>query len=219
MLLYIMRHGETDYNVERRMQGWIDTPLNANGRKLAEVTGEGLKEIPFDLVITSPLQRAVETARLAVGGRDIPFILEPRLKEVGNGEWEGYGPDEIKKYGIDKEYEKIRTDPMNYKGGPGGETVRQVIKRTGEFLEELIHTPDYQDFTILISTHGGAMRALLNSLYEDKNDFWHGGVPLNCAVNIVRAENGKAELLEEDKIYYDPSFIVNHYANYTDGAK
>ena len=66
MKLYIIRHGETKLNALGRLQGWTDEPLNQNGKDLAIITGEALKEIPFDLVITSPLKRARETGELTV---------------------------------------------------------------------------------------------------------------------------------------------------------
>ena len=215
MLLYIIRHGETDYNVEGRLQGWSDIPLNEKGRKLAEVTGKALKDVPFDLVITSPLERAVETAKLVIGDRKVPFVVDRRIIECGNGEWEGLNKEEIEAKGFGEEYEKIRTDPMKYKGGPGGETIKQVLKRTAEFLDEILANPQYQDKTILISLHGGSMRAMLNRFYENKEDFWHGNVPPNCAVNIVKVENGNAVLWKEDQIYYGRSLISDHY-NYAD---
>ena len=65
---------------------------------------------------------------------------------------------------------------------------------------------------ILISTHGCASRAFLRNVYEDKEDYWHGGVPMNCAVSIVDVKDGKAVLLESDKIYYDASDCVDYYA-------
>ena len=214
MLLYIIRHGETDYNVQKRLQGWIDEPLNENGRKIARLTGEGMQDIHFDLVISSPLNRALETARLVVNDPSVPVLTDRRIIELGNGIWEGKTPEEIEALGGAQEYAKIRKDPMHYVGPQGGESVRQVLERTADFLQEVIHRADYQDKTILISTHGGAMRALLNPFYEDREDFWHGQVPLNCAVNIVRVKQGEASLIEEDKIYYDSALISDHYKHY-----
>ena len=72
MKLYIIRHGETAWNVEGRLQGQSDTELNENGVRLAKVTAEGLKNIPFDLGISSPLRRAKHTAELVLAGRNVP---------------------------------------------------------------------------------------------------------------------------------------------------
>ena len=89
MELYLIRHGETDYNKERKIQGSCDIPLNEYGRELAKVTAEGLKDIPFDVIFTSPLCRARETAEWIARGRQIPVYEDKRLKEICFGEYEG----------------------------------------------------------------------------------------------------------------------------------
>lgn len=89
MKLYIIRHGETDWNVKRRFQGRADIPLNEEGRRLARITSEALKETAFTKIYTSPLKRAYETAMIIKGDRDIPVIEEPRIIEIGFGEYEG----------------------------------------------------------------------------------------------------------------------------------
>lgn len=217
MLLYIIRHGETDWNNIGRLQGSADIPLNENGRQLARITGEALREVPFDLVITSPLQRARETGELVTApsgkyfGRMIPVLEDDRLREIDWGSWEGLGC-RAENFAIpDENFNLFYTDALKYEGSPDGDSVAEVCERTGEFLRELIHKPDYQDKTILISTHGCAMRAMLNPLYADPLDFWQGHVPYNCTVNVVKAENGKTRLVSADKIYYDASLCVDNY--------
>ena len=89
MMLYIVRHGETDWNRMKKVQGHTDIPLNDYGRHLAEETAEGMKEIRLDLGFTSPLKRARETAEIILAGRNIPLIDEERIKEIGFGRYEG----------------------------------------------------------------------------------------------------------------------------------
>ena len=89
MRLYIMRHGETDWNKEKRLQGQSDIELNEFGRNLAYKTKEGLKDVQVDLVITSPLKRARETALIVKGDREIPVIEDARIEEMCFGEYEG----------------------------------------------------------------------------------------------------------------------------------
>lgn len=74
MMLYIVRHGETDWNRLRRVQGHTDIPLNDYGRHLARETAEGMKDIQIDLAYTSPLRRAEETAEIILGSREIPLF-------------------------------------------------------------------------------------------------------------------------------------------------
>lgn len=217
MLLYIIRHGETDWNTAGRLQGGADIPLNENGRNLARVTGEALRRVPFDLMITSPLKRARETGELVIApsekhfGRKIPVIEDERLKELSWGSWEGLGCLEENFAIPDKNFNLFYTDALRFEGAPDGESVADLCDRTAEFWQELIHKPEYQDKIILISTHGCAMRALMNPLYDDPADFWQGHVPFNCMVNVVEVKDGSAQIVLGDKIYYDRSLCVDNY--------
>lgn len=211
MRLYVIRHGETDWNKERRAQGQTDVPLNEKGIRLAEVTAEALKDVPFDLCLTSPLIRAKKTAEIMIGNRDVPVIDEPRLMEISFGGAEG----KVTKKGVSEvPYELVscfHLDPMNFPGFEGGETVKDVLKRAGEVMDELIADPKLQDKTILVSIHGCVMRAFLNRFYDDPQDFWQHKVPDNCAVNILDIKDGKAKFLAKDKVYYDSKLAVNYF--------
>ena len=216
MLLYIVRHGETRLNEKGCLQGWIDEPLNQKGRDLALETGEGLKDVRFDLIFTSPLIRAKETAELVSKPSrkqfgEIPIVEDDRLKEINWGSWEGEGCLENNFSVPCDHYNQFFTDAYDFEGAPDGESVKEVCERTADFYQKLIGNPEYQDKTILISTHGYAMRAMLRQVYTDLSDFWHGHVPYNCAVNIVEVKDGKSTLLGDDKIYYDPALCVNNY--------
>ena len=101
------------------------------------------------------------------------------------------------------------TDPFRFAGFPGGEKIQDVCDRTQAFLKELIARDDGK--TYLVATHGCALRAMLNFLYEDPSDYWHGHVPYNCAVTILEAEGGKARIIADDKLYYDRSLAVERY--------
>ena len=108
-------------------------------------------------------------------------------------------------------FDDFYRDPFHFRPAGDGETIQEVCDRAEAFYHELTAKPELQDKTILIATHGCCMRALLRNVYEDKNDFWHGGVPYNCAVSIIEVQNGVSTLLADNKIYYDPSDCVNFY--------
>lgn len=199
MRLYMIRHGETMWNALRKIQGSADIELNQNGIALAKITGEKLLDVPFDLAISSPLKRAYKTAQLALGGRDIPIYTDDRLKEIDFGAMEG---EAVLNAPPEHPFSVFFRDAYHFVPAEGGESIQQLIARTGEFYQELIARPELQDKTILIATHGCALRGILNHIYEDTTDFWHGGVCPNCGVNIVEVENGKSILVEEDKIFY-----------------
>lgn len=195
MIIYLMRHGETDWNIKGLLQGRTDTDLNENGRRLARITGERLLDVSFDLVFTSPLRRAVVTAELALGGRDIPMIQDQRLIEMSFGEREGVEAEVL------SDFFKA---PAKYQPPVGGERFEELHKRTKDFLDDITNRPELSDKTILVATHGAASRALLNSLRTfELNDFWAGGVSRNCSVAILESIAGKTRIIEENKIYYE----------------
>lgn len=203
MIIYLIRHGETALNKQRRLQGQTDIPLNEYGRHLAEITGQALEEVRFDAVFSSPLNRAVETAKIIVGNRTCRFYTDSRIQEISFGEYEGlcFGTEG---FNIpDQDFLHFFSAPELYTTPPKGESFRDIIARTGAFWRELTGNPEYEDKTILVSTHGCALKALLaNICGTEIKDFWGTGVHRNCAVTIVKVQHGKAEVVEEGKIFY-----------------
>ena len=184
----MVRHGETDWNKAKKVQGRADIPLNAYGRELAEKTAEGLRGISFDLAYTSPLSRAKETAQIVLQGRKIPLIEEPQIQEICFGDYEGIV---YRGEGLDPqsaEFVKFFDDTANY-----------IPKGDGES-----DGPELQDKMILLSTHGAAVTAMKNCIKNEWSPakFWQMGVPKNCAVTIVEVEGGIPKIIEEDKLYY-----------------
>lgn len=201
MKLYIIRHGETDWNAKKLLQGGAETSLNENGRYLARVTGEALKDIHFHKVFSSPLGRAMETARIVLGEREIEIISEPRIREISFGNWEGkcYHPERSE---VDREMiYAFFHDTEKYKAPSNGESFDDILRRTKDFYDELIHNEQLENSNILISSHGCAVRALEQNI-DSKCNFWRNGVPKNCAVTIVELKHGDVVSVEWDHIYY-----------------
>ncbi|MCQ2771813.1 MAG: histidine phosphatase family protein [Bacilli bacterium] len=202
MKIYIVRHGETDFNKSRILQGRKDVPLNQDGLRLAEITGEALRGIHFDEAYSSPLIRSTETIKIILsksGNNDAGFYLDKDLVEVDVGDWTLANLGDESNPSIE-DIRQFFKDPFSSPGAPGGESVQQVIDRTQAFIKKLASRN--ADKTYLVGTHGFAMRAMLNFLYEDKRDFWHGKVPYNCCFNILEVKDGKISLIEEDVCYY-----------------
>lgn len=203
MEIYIIRHGQTDWNKAYRLQGRSDIPLNEEGRRLARKTAEALQDVPFARAYTSPLARACETAKILLAGRDVPVVEDPRLLEIGFGVYEGR-ISRGEGYNVpDRKFDWFFTAPDRYMPPPGGESISQLCVRTTAFLRELIHTPSLADKTVLVSTHGAAVRGLLSTVnMEGPGDFWHGKVQKNCAVSVLSVQNGKMILRQEGAVYY-----------------
>ena len=203
MKLYILRHGKTEWNRLGKVQGCVDIPLAEEGISLAAKVGRALKEVPFDLCFTSPLTRTRQTAELVLGERakQIPVIVDPRIQEINFGVLEGSRFKDENGTILSEEMNIFFTDPKNFIRPEKGENISDILKRTEEFWKEITTAPKLQDKTILISSHGCAVRALLQNIYHDPEDFWHGCVPPNCSINVVEVKDGQEILIEEDKLY------------------
>ena len=138
MKLYFIRHGETVWNTQAKLQGKSDIPLNEKGVALARVTGEALADVPFAAIYSSPLKRALQTAQLVAGDRDVPIVTDRRLEEIGFGIWEGLSCHKDHYEIPSDSFQDFFLDPFGYQPPAQGETVRHVCGRTADFLEELI---------------------------------------------------------------------------------
>ncbi len=201
MILYLFRHGETDWNRARRLQGQSDIPLNEFGRELAEKTADALRDITFDRAFSSPLGRAVETARILLGARNVPLTTDKRLMEINFGDCEGRGFDEAKKDPGHPLY-NFFCQPQDYVPPAGGETFQAAAARSLAFLQEQILPLEGRCETILITAHGALNRCILNTITEAPLErFWQTALP-NCAASILSLENGRFRIIEESRVYY-----------------
>ncbi len=202
MKLYVVRHGETDWNKARRMQGRTDIPLNEKGIEMAKKTGLGMADVPLDLCFCGPLIRTRQTAENILAGRDVPIIVDPRIIEFSFGEWEGeciLNSDKITPGYLDLFHGDAWSDCPR---APKGENFYDVLARTKDFYDDITSNPDYADKSILISTHGAASRCLLHNVFPESHDLWLGCIPPNCSVSIIEVKDGVSTLVELDHIYY-----------------
>ena len=199
--IYLFRHGETDWNKERRLQGQSDIPLNAFGRELAVKTAAALQTVPFDRAFSSPLDRAVETARIILGNRNLTLTTDSRLLEINFGDCEGRGFDEAKQDPSHPLHDFFRR-PQSYLPPAGAESFPAAMARGKSFLQEQILPLEGVYNTILIVAHGAFNRCILNTIaHIPLEQFWQIDLP-NCAASILSLENGKFEIVEEAKVYY-----------------
>ena len=216
MKLYFIRHGETVWNTQAKLQGKSDIPLNEKGVALARVTGEALADVPFAAIYSSPLKRALQTAQLVAGDKDVPIVIDRRLEEIGFGIWEGLSCHKDHYEIPSDSFQDFFLDPFGYQPPAQGETVRHVCGRTADFLEELIRKMGKEESNVLISCHGCTLRALMNYFYQDYTaGFWRGHVPPNCSVSIVEVKEKGFSILAEDKIFYDKDRMGDYYGEGT----
>jgi len=200
-VLYFVRHGETEFNVQGRLQGRRDTVLNAHGRRQATECGALLKALfvrdrkppeQFDYV-SSPLKRARETmevVRATLGLEPLGYAIDDRLVEIAYGDWEGLTLAEIEKAntGILAQRERDKWDFAP----PGGESYRQVAARIRAWYASLVNDT-------VVAAHGGGVRALMalfNILSEEQAT--HAQVEQGVVYVFAEGKVSRYALTDED---------------------
>ncbi|WP_045524619.1 histidine phosphatase family protein [Neobacillus niacini] len=154
--LYITRHGETEWNREKRMQGWLDSNLTENGIKNAVSLGERLKDIELTAIFSSPSGRTKATTNFIRGERNIPVIYDEDLKEIKLGEWEGKTHSSIKEM-YEDEFESYWNTPNQFTT-VGGETFEETRERAVRVLNRIKR--EYKSGNILIVTHSVLIKCM-----------------------------------------------------------
>lgn len=201
MKIYFIRHGETIWNKEKKIQGQSDIPLNEYGKELAHITSEAMKDIPFDIVYSSPLVRAKETSEILIKNRNLEIKENPLLVEMSFGEGEGESLPEIYAH-PEMKLHKFIHNPGEYIPPAGGETFEELYERCKTFIEEIIIPAEKKYNCMLLVGHGALIRGMIHYINNrPTQDFWIV-THKNCSVTIADCTDGKLTLLEEAKIYY-----------------
>lgn len=163
--LILLRHGESQWNLENRFTGWIDVPLTEKGKKDAFESGKLLKDIPIDIAFTSVLIRAIDTLDEALRGAEqdmVTIVKDAALNERMYGDLQGLDKAETaKKYGADQV--KIWRRSFDIPP-PNGESLKDTAARTLPYFDEHILPLVKQGKNVLISAHGNSLRAIVMEL-------------------------------------------------------
>ncbi len=162
MKLYLIRHGETDWNAEKRLQGSIDTELNAVGRAQAEAFIPSLESVGITLIYSSNLKRALQTAEILAHALAVPLSVDERLRECSFGTIEGLTLDELAAQHGGKQSDFFGNDGQDYDfRDKGGEDRNGVIERQLSFLSEI---KECGADAVLLVGHGTSFNSLLSHL-------------------------------------------------------
>ena len=187
MKIWIARHGQTDLNHARRMQGRTDCPLNEKGVLQARQSRRNIGDVRFDAVYASPLQRAQQTGSI-IGNVDLSeIIVDPRIIETDFGKYE-----KCKYYLMGPAMTAYWAMPKIFPAPPTVETIESMKKRASDFLKEL-ETQDYEN--VLVACHGGIMRALCGYL-DEAPDGLHWERAKNCEIRVYEYKDGKHTFLK-----------------------
>ncbi len=201
MKIYIVRHGQTEWNIENRMQGSKNSDLTEQGKIDALKLGASLKDIQIDYIYTSPLTRAYDTAYLIKGDRDIPLQVDENLIEMSFGIWEGMLNDYVIETYKEEHY-KFWNEPHLFVPN-GGEYFEELINRVKITLNDIAKANKGEN--ILIVTHTIVIKAIYSIIkgYELK-DFWNPPFIKNTSLTILEYNEGEYKfLLEADTSHAD----------------
>ena len=172
MRVCLVRHGQTDWNLEGRYQGQSDVPLNENGRLQARALAQQLQGQYFAAAYTSDLQRASETAGIIAAFIGLTVTPDPRLREINQGEWEGQLVEVIKARfaGL---WQQRTVDPASIRP-PGGETVEEVAWRVYAVLDDIAR--QHPAGPVLVVSHGLALATVICKVR---------GIPIGQAYTVI----------------------------------
>lgn len=185
MKIYLVRHGQTFFNLKHRVQGWCDSILTEEGINQAIALGKGLSDIEFVAAYSSTSERAVDTANYILGERKIDLTPLKGLKEMNFGSLEGEYEDDV-----------LAKDGSSHDQGfvaLGGESIPLTQKRMLNTLNEII--AQHPEGNVLIVSHGGAIMCALLAIFNMKvQQFRNGGNHIgNCSVSVIEYD-GKYNL-------------------------
>ncbi|MCM3584413.1 histidine phosphatase family protein [Mesobacillus maritimus] len=192
--VYVVRHGETKWNAEKRTQGRLDSELTEKGIRDAKQLGERLRETKFQRVISSPSQRTLQTAKLVNKGRSIPIETDERLYEINLGPWQGKTEEEIKTQ-YPEQFHAYWNAPALFTNA-SGESFVDVKERVKDFFLELER--NHSSGNILIVTHGVVLKTLyLLCRNAPIDEVWAPPYIHGTSLTVINLENGKQKLLLE----------------------
>lgn len=197
----MVRHGETDWNVEGRFLGSADRMLTEKGRRQASFAKQALKNETIDVIYSSPMKRAYETGRIIRGDRNLEIITSDKLREIDCGLWEGMTGEEVEKKYPGQIFlwsnapEKLEID--------GGETFREVQNRILSVFWEIVN--ENRGKTVLITSHMICLTLLmLKFAGKEIKDIWNVKPLANAALNILEIdENDRVNIIS----WSDDSFV------------
>ena len=199
-IIYITRHGETEWNAEGRIQGHTDVPLSERGREQAQMLARRLSRVRIDAAYSSDLSRAAETARVALVERDISIDFTEELREYNKGVFEGLTETEYRdKY--PELYEPSMANDLDF-APPNGETIRETSARLDGIVQRVKWT--HMDENVLIVGHGGSLRAGIVSLLDLPLEANWKFAMHNCSLTVIYTYPDNAVM----HLYNDTSHIT-----------
>lgn len=199
--LYLVRHGETDWNKDNRCQGCIDIELNEEGVRQAQAVASRLKDERIDIIYSSTLKRAYRTAEIINTSINKEIIKDNSLNEINFGEWEGLTFDEMKNR-ADYNYNDWKLKP-HLVTFPGDGSLQIVSDRCLGLINEIINLDSGKN--ILIVSHGGILKLVVLGVLGIGLEAYSKFYMANASLSIIAIDNNRAYLkVLNDTCHYKP---------------
>jgi len=191
LTLYITRHGQTEWNVQSRMQGWADSPLTVTGVEAATQLGKRLQDVPLDAVYSSTSGRTVHTAQLILGERTTPLIQKADLREINVGEWQGMLSADIER-DFGDQLKTYYEHPSQFKP-TSGESFHMLKERVLRAVEDIAEA--HPNGHVLIVTHGVVKKCLINHFSGAQVDsMWDPPFIHGTSLTMLEIDTDRREL-------------------------
>ncbi len=200
MKIFLTRHGETNWNIEGRMQGRKDSELTELGEEQAKWLSERLEKENIEVILSSTSGRTLKTSEIIRGRKAIDIIAKDQLQEIDAGIWEGMLHKDIKENYPDK-YSDFWNEPENYKTDDG-ESFEEIVSRAKDVLESIIE--EYNGKNVLIVTHALFLKAVFTYIKSKPiSEFWDGVFMKSTCLSVIEVKNNERYfILEGDISHY-----------------
>ena len=200
--IYMARHGQTEWNVMGRMQGWLNSPLTENGVQSAYYLGEEISRLDFDAYYSPPSERALKTLEIATD-YSVKITCDDRLREIGLGPWQGMlSRDIAKQYPV--QYKQYYDEPEKF-SIDDGENYYVLYERVNAFVKDILKNHFEQNMVkrVMIVTHGITLMMLRlifnNDQIENIKDYHVSG---NAKLHIYNFDGQKFKCIREPKVEF-----------------
>lgn len=192
MRFIFVRHGETEWNVDGRYQGQTDIPLSDKGRAQAVALGKRFESIPVDVIYSSPLQRAYDTARAIAEPKGLSIHKVEGIKELDFGEWDG-NTKEVNAEKFGEAFTRYRIEPFHYPMAGEG-TLNRAKLRVGAALEDIKEKYRHTDKTVVVVAHGGILKLAIFYLMDMTSRLYRCIELENTSLTIIDIEEDRCVL-------------------------
>lgn len=194
-VIYLTRHGQTMWNIEKRLQGRGNSPLTEDGIERAKELRERVKDIKLDVIYSSPIERALTTANIIKGDKNVEVVTDDGLREMCFGDYEGKITDEVMKENPNWDISLIMKGNTELVA-PNGENLAEVRERVAKAMDSIIE--ENKGKTVLVVAHGITLKAIMYYFKDEEVNSEVMGQATLTKVNVDENKNFNIEFKNDD---------------------